>query len=128
MTVRDELGAIFEDEDFAHLFPSRGRPAMPPWRLALLTIMQFAEGLSDRQAVDAVRARIDWKYALSLELADSGFYASVLCEFRSSSSKAAAPRGSSSTICSKGIGVWGFSRLGASSTPTPPASWLSFAV
>jgi transposase len=83
MTMRDELGAIFEDEDFAHLFPSRGRPAMAPWRLALVTIMQFAEGLSDRQAADAVRARIDWKYALSLELADSGFDASVLCEFRS---------------------------------------------
>jgi transposase len=83
MTMRDELGAIFEDEDFAHLFPRRGQPAMAPWRLALVTIMQFAEGLSDRQAADAVRARIDWKYALSLELADPGFDASVLSEFRS---------------------------------------------
>jgi transposase len=82
MTMRDELGVIFEDEDFAHLFPRRGQPAMAPWRLALVTIMQFAEGLSDRQAADAVRARIDWKYALSLQLADSGFDASVLCEFR----------------------------------------------
>ena len=60
MTMRDELGAIFEDENFAHLFPSRGQPAMVPWRLALVTIMQFAEGLSDRQAADAVRGRIDW--------------------------------------------------------------------
>ena len=83
MTMRDELGAIFEDEDFAHLFPSRGQPAMAPWRLALVTIMQFAEGLSDRQAADGVRGRIDWKYALSLELTDPGFDASVLCEFRS---------------------------------------------
>jgi transposase len=83
MTMRDELGAIFSDEDFAHLFPRRGQPAMAPWRLALVTIMQFAEGLSDRQAADAVRARIDWKYALSLELANPGFDASVLCEFRS---------------------------------------------
>ena len=83
MTMRDELGVIFEDEDFAHLFPRRGQPAMAPWRLALVTIMQFAEGLSDRQAADAVRARIDWKYALSLELADPGFDASVLSEFRS---------------------------------------------
>ncbi len=55
MTMRDELGAIFEDEDFAHLFPRRGQPAMAPWRLALVTIMQFAEGLSDRQAADAVK-------------------------------------------------------------------------
>ena len=66
MAMRDALGAIFEDEDFAALFPSRGQPAMAPWRLALATVMQFAEGLSDRQAADAVRARIDWKYALSL--------------------------------------------------------------
>ncbi|MBA3791757.1 MAG: IS1182 family transposase [Rubrobacter sp.] len=83
MTMSDELGAIFEDEDFADLFPRRGQPAMAPWRLALVTIMQFAEGLSDRQAADAVRGRIDWKYALSLELADAGFDASVLSEFRS---------------------------------------------
>jgi len=83
MTMRDELGVIFEDEDFAHLFPSRGQPAMAPWRLALVTIMQFAEGLSDRQVADAVRARIDCKYALSLELDDPGFDASVLSEFRS---------------------------------------------
>jgi transposase len=82
MTMRDTLGAIFEDEDFAHLFPRRGQPAMAPWRLALVTIMQFAEGLSDRQAAEAVRARIDWKYALSLDLADAGFDASVLSEFR----------------------------------------------
>jgi transposase len=83
MAMRDTLGAIFEDEDFAHLFPRRGQPAMAPWRLALVTIMQFAEGLSDRQAADAVRARIDWKYALSLELDDPGFDTSVLSEFRS---------------------------------------------
>lgn len=82
MKMRDELGTIFEDEDFAALFPRRGQPAMAPWRLALATVMQFAEGLSDRQAADAVRARIDWKHGLSLELDDPGFDASVLCEFR----------------------------------------------
>jgi transposase len=80
--MRDALGTIYEDADFASLFPSRGQPAEPPWRLALVTIMQFAEGLSDRQAADAVRGRIDWKYALSLELTDAGFDASVLSEFR----------------------------------------------
>jgi transposase len=54
----------------------------PPWRLALVTVMPFAEGLSDRQAAEAVRVRIDWKYALGPELGDSGFDYSVLCEFR----------------------------------------------
>jgi transposase len=61
MRMRDELDAIFDDEAFASLFPLRGRPAEAPWRLALVTIFQFAEGLADRQAADAVRARIDWK-------------------------------------------------------------------
>ena len=80
--MRDALGAIYEDEDFAQLFEARGRPAITPWRLALVTVMQFAEGLSDRQAAQAVRGRIDWKYALGLELTDPGFDFSVLSEFR----------------------------------------------
>jgi transposase len=82
LRMRDEFGAIDEDAAFAHLFPARGQPAAAPWRLALVTIFQFAEDLSDRQAADAVRGRIDWKYALSLELTDPGFDAAVLCEFR----------------------------------------------
>ncbi len=81
--MRDVLGAVYEDADFAELFAVRGRPAHAPWRLALVTVMQFTEGLSDRQTAEAVRARIDWKYALSLELTDPGFEFSVLCEFRS---------------------------------------------
>ena len=80
--LRDELGLLIRDEDFASLFSRRGQPAEAPWRLAIVTIMQFIEGLSDLQAADAVRSRIDWKYALSLELTDSGFDSSVLCEFR----------------------------------------------
>ena len=63
--MRDELGALYDDEVFARLFPTRGQPAEAPWRLALVTVLQFAEGLSDRQAAEAVRARIDWKYALA---------------------------------------------------------------
>ena len=80
--MRDELGVVWEDEDFAGLFPRRGQPALAPWRLVLVTVMQFAEGLSDRQAADAVRSRIDWKYALGLDLEDPGFDFSVLSEFR----------------------------------------------
>src|SRR6516164_9458009 len=83
MRMRDELGILYTDETFASLFPADGQPALAPWRLALITIMQFVEGLSDRQAADAVRGRLDWKYALSLELEDSGFDFSVLSEFRS---------------------------------------------
>ena len=82
LRLRDALGALYEDEAFAQLFPSRGRPAESPGRLALITVFQFAEGLSDRAATEAVRSRIDWKYALGLELTDEGFDASVLVEFR----------------------------------------------
>jgi transposase len=82
LTLRDELGLIFRDEDFVDLFSVEGQPALPPWRLALVTILQFRENLSDRQAAEAVRARIDWKYLLGLALTDPGFDFSVLSEFR----------------------------------------------
>src|SRR5437763_4016046 len=82
LKLRDELGADFADADFADLFPRRGQPGLAPWRLALVTLLQFREDLSDRRAAEAVRARIDWKYLLGLELTDPGFDASVLCEFR----------------------------------------------
>jgi transposase len=82
MRLRDEFSVLYQDEDFRALYSSKGQPALAPWRLALVTIFQFLEHLSDRQAADAVRARIDWKYALGLELTDPGFHFSVLTEFR----------------------------------------------
>src|SRR5256712_3586660 len=82
LTFRDALGTIVQDEDFAALSPAWGPPGLPPWRLALVTIMPFRENLADRQAAEAVRARIDWKYLLRLELTDPGFDFSVLSEFR----------------------------------------------
>lgn len=82
MRMRDELGPIYTNPDFAHLFPTDGQPAYAPAHLALITIMQFAEGLSDAQTADSVRGRIDWKYALAMELTDPGFNSSILSEFR----------------------------------------------
>ena len=82
MRIRDVLGELYSDSLFDALFPARGQPAESPGRLALVTVLQFAEGLSDRQAADAVRGRIDWKYTLGLELTDPGFHYSVLSEFR----------------------------------------------
>jgi transposase len=82
MRLADRLGTLYQDQQFAELFPARGQPALSPARLALATVLQFAEGLSDRQAADAVRGRIDWKYALGLELTDPGFDHTVLSEFR----------------------------------------------
>ena len=83
LLLREQLGVIFADGDFADLYPGCGQPSYPPWRLALVTLMQFREGLGDRQAAEAVRARIDWEHLLGLELTDPGFDHSVLCEFRS---------------------------------------------
>jgi transposase len=82
MQVRDTLGTIYTDEAFTDLFPTHGQPAFAPWRLALVTIFQFLEGLTDRQEAFAVRDRLAWKYALSLELCDAGFDHTVLSEFR----------------------------------------------
>lgn len=80
--LADELGEVFADTTFADLFPAHGQPALAPWRLALATVLQFGAGLSARQAAQAVRRRIDWKYVLRLELSDDGFDGSVLSEFR----------------------------------------------
>ncbi len=80
MKMRDALGTIYQDQAFAHLFPQDGRPAEAPWRLALITVIQFLEEMPDRQAADAVRGRIDLKYALSLELSDPGFDFTYFCE------------------------------------------------
>ncbi len=61
LKMRDELGTFYEDADFVDLIPKRGQPAFSTWRLALITVMQFAEGLSDQQAAEAVRSRIEQK-------------------------------------------------------------------
>ena len=81
--IREALGPLLSDEDFAAAFPRRGRPAASPGALALVSVLQFAEGLSDRQAADQVRARMDWKFLLGLELDDPGFDFTVLGDFRS---------------------------------------------
>ncbi len=82
MRIADALGPVYQDGQFASLFPRRGQPASAPGRLALVVVLQFVENLSDREAADAVRGRIDWKYALGLALADPGFDHTVLSEFR----------------------------------------------
>ena len=82
MRLRDALGELYEDEQFAALYPVEGQPAYAPWRLAVVTVLQYTENLTDRQAANAVRERIDWKYSLGLELTDPGFDFSLLSEFR----------------------------------------------
>lgn len=81
--LRAEFGTLYTDDLFADLYPSSGRPVtVRPWRLALVLVMQYMEGLTDRQAADAVRRCMDWKYVLSLELTDPGFDFTLLHDFR----------------------------------------------
>ena len=82
VVIRDRLGQWLADEDFAAAFGIRGRPGWPPSRLALVTVLQRAEKLTDRAAAEAVRTRIDWQYLLGLPLDDPGFDHTVLAEFR----------------------------------------------
>jgi transposase len=80
--VRDELGSWYEDADFAGVYGVRGAPGISPAQLAMVTVLQFSENLTDRQAADELRGRIDWKYCLGLELEFAGFDFSVLSGFR----------------------------------------------
>ncbi|MFD5703695.1 IS1182 family transposase [Streptomyces lasiicapitis] len=82
MWVRDRLDELFTVEDFTDWYPADGRRGMSPARLALVSVLQYAENLTDRQAAESVRCRLDWKYCLVLELGDPGFDYSVLSEFR----------------------------------------------
>src|SRR2546429_8729335 len=83
MWLRDELDVIYKDEQFKSLYPKSGQLAEQPWRLAIVSVIQYIENYTDRQVAEAVKTRIDLKYALSLELTDPGFDFSVLSEFRS---------------------------------------------
>jgi transposase len=83
VAVRDMLGGLFPDEGFASAFGARGRPGYSPGRLALVSVLQMAEKLTDRQAAEAAGRDLSWKYALGLALDDPGFDHSVLPEFRS---------------------------------------------
>jgi transposase len=82
MRLRDALAEVYQDEQFVALYSVEGQPAYAPWRLAVVTVLQYTENLTDRQAANAVRERIDWKYSLGLELTDAGFDFSLLSEFR----------------------------------------------
>jgi transposase len=83
VALRAEFGTLYDDQLFADVYPPAGRPVeVAPWRLALVMVMQYIEGLTDRQAADAVRRCMDWKYALSLELTDPGFDFTLLHDFR----------------------------------------------
>lgn len=121
LRLRDELGLLFRNEDFAPLYSHRGQPAYSPWRLALVTVMQFMENLSDRQAAEAVRARLDWKYALALPLADPGFDHNVLSEFRGRLARAGAERRAACQRARRAARP-----THASLAPTATSSWMNW--
>ncbi|GAC1392059.1 MAG: hypothetical protein NVSMB38_14320 [Ktedonobacteraceae bacterium] len=77
MRLREALGELSQDEQLVALSPVEGQPGYAPWRLAVVTVLQYTEHLTDRQAANAGRERLDWKYALGLDLSDAGFDASL---------------------------------------------------
>ena len=87
--ARDELGELFANDEFTEAFGTRGQPGLSPGQLAMVTVLQFTENLTDRQAAGAVRDKVSWKYCLGLGLglglglADPGFDFTVLSQFRS---------------------------------------------
>ncbi|MFJ1643566.1 MULTISPECIES: transposase [unclassified Streptomyces] len=82
MAIRDHLNGLWNDEDFEEWYPRDGKPGLSPAQLATVSVLQFLLELSDRQAAESVRNRIDFKYALGMELEDPGFHHSVLADFR----------------------------------------------
>jgi hypothetical protein len=118
----DELGAWYQDEAFRVTYGTRGAPGVSPAQLAMITVLQFTENLTDRQAADAVRGRLDWKYCLGLELDDEGFDFSVLSEFRSRL-VAGRWRRRCWMRCWPGWVPSAWSGRGCGSGPTPPMSW-----
>jgi transposase len=124
--IRDRLGQWLADEDFAAAFGIRGRPGWPPSRLALVTVLQRAEKLTDRLAAEAVRARLDWKYLLGLSLDDPGFDHTVLAEFRGKAAEAGLEQVALDALLARlvsaGLVKWylrAWSRREGSSVPTP---------
>jgi transposase len=126
MTMRDVLGVIYPNDQFADLYPQVGHYGEPPWRLALITLMQFSENLTDRQAADAVRGRIDWKDALGLELTEAGFDFSVLSEFRTRLIAGAAKERLLTTMLNCFMDR-GLLKDAANSGPIQRISWLPYA-
>ena len=118
--IRDRLGEWLEDEKFAAAFGIRGKPGWSPSRLALVTILQRAENLTDRLAAEAARTRIDWKFLLGLSLDDPGFDHTVLAGFRSRVADAGLERVVLDALLERLAAAAVWSRLAASSAPTPP--------
>jgi hypothetical protein len=117
VVMRDQLGEWLADEQFAGACGTRGKPGWPPGRLALVTVFQMAEDLTGRQAAEAVRTRIDWKYALGLDLPDPGFDDSILSEFRARVVGGGPGQVVLDTLIERLTGWW---RPGGRCAPTPP--------
>lgn len=122
MWVRDRLDGLWRDEDFEARYPRDGRPGLSPAQLTTVCVLQFLCNLSDRKAAEAVRCRIDFKYALALELDDPGFHHSVLGDFRDR--LAEDDRADQLLdLALERLMAAGLVKARGASAPTPPTSW-----
>ena len=122
MRIREELGEVYAGTRFAAAFGVRGRPGISPGQLMMASVLQFTENLTDRQAADAVRDRVSWKYALGLELGDQGFDASVLSEFRSRLVAGDLACLALDALLERLAGL-GLVKAGGRQAPIPPTCW-----
>lgn len=82
MAIDQKFSELFKEVDYAAIYPARGRTGFHPVLLMRATLVQFLEGLTDRQFANALPVRLDWKYFLHMDLGDVGFDASVMSDFR----------------------------------------------
>lgn len=125
MWVRDRLDGLFTDDDFADWYPVDGRRGLSPAQLALVSVLQYAENLTDRQAADAVRCRLDWKYCLGLELGDPGFDFTVLSEFRDRVAEGDRADRLLALVVDR-LAEAGLVKRRGDFGPTPPTCWQQF--
>ncbi|MFE9360280.1 transposase [Streptomyces olivaceoviridis] len=126
MAIRDHLNGLWSDEDFEEWYPRDGKPGLSPAQLATVSVLQFLLELSDRQAAESVRNRIDFKYAMGMELEDPGFHHSVLADFRERLAVEGRADKLLNLVLEKLRAVGSGSAAG--SAPTPPTSWPRSAI
>jgi hypothetical protein len=81
--LADHRHQLFPPELFADVArQGGGHPSVPAEVIATVMVLQALEGLSDREAVSALRLDIAWKVACGLRLDDEGFHPTVLVYWR----------------------------------------------
>lgn len=81
--LAEHRGRLFPDSMMEDLFPSkRGRPSIPAGVIGSVLVLQALQGLSDREAAEALTFDLRWKAACGYGLTDAAFHPSTLTYWR----------------------------------------------